>query len=116
MGLYFLFGALLLTLTSDESSTRSWYVTRGFGAAFTLMLVVNLAAVVIWDVNRWISGGVWIFDPTHGVWPLFGGQWIGPLIMNALILAVALSLALLALIRSFLIRPGKEQSRGPMAA
>jgi hypothetical protein len=116
MGPYFLFGALLLTLTSDESSTRSWYVTRGFGAAFTLMLVVNLAAVVIWDVNRWLSGGVWIFDPTHGVWPLFGGQWIGPLIMNALILAVALSLALLALIRSFLIRPGEEQSRGPMAA
>lgn len=91
-------------------------VTRGFGATFTLVLMVNLAAVVIWDVNRWLGGGVWIFDPTHGVWPLFGGQWIGPLITNAVILGVALSLALLALIRSFLIRPGEEQSAGHMAA
>lgn len=115
MGPYLLLGALLLTLAGDESSTRGWHVTRGFGAAFALVLVVNLAAVVIWDVNRWLGGGVWIFDPTHGVWPLFGGQWIGPLITNALILAVALSLALLALIRSFLIRPGGEQSAGQMA-
>ena len=72
--------------------------------------------MVIWDVNRWLGGVVWIFDPTHGVWPLFGGQWIGPLITNALILAVALSLALIALIHSFLIRPGGEQSAGQMAA
>jgi hypothetical protein len=116
MGSYLPLGALLLTLASNESSARGWRVTRGFGAAFTVVLVVNLAAVVIWDVNRWLGGGVWIFDPTHGVWPLFGGQWIGPLMTNALILAVALSLALLALIRSFLIRPGGEQSAGQMAA
>jgi hypothetical protein len=116
MGPYLLLGALLLTLACDESSTHGWRVTRGFGAAFSLVLVVNLAAVVIWDINRWLGGGVWIFDPTHGVWPLFGGRWIGPLMTNALILAVALSLALLALIRSFLIRPGEEQSAGQMAA
>jgi hypothetical protein len=116
MGPYLLLGSLLLTLAGDESSTQGWRVTRGFGAAFSLVLVVNLAAVVIWDINRWLGGGVWIFDPTHGVWPLFGGRWIGPLMTNALILAVALSLALLALIRSFLIRPGEEQSAGQMAA
>jgi hypothetical protein len=110
MGPYLLLGALLLTLASNESSTRSWRVTRGFGAAFTVVLVVNLVAVAIWDVNRWLGGGVWILDPTHGVWALFGGQWIGPLMTNALILTVALSLALLALIRSFLIQPGEEQS------
>ena len=116
MGPYLLLGALLLTLASNESSIRGWRVTRGFGIVFAFMLVINLAAVVIWDVNRWLGGGVWIFDPTHGVWPLFGGQWIGPLITNAVILAVALGLALLALIRSFLIRPGEEQRAEQMAA
>ncbi len=116
MGPYLLLGALLLTLASDESSTRGWRVTRGFGIVFAFVLVVNLAAVVIWDVNRWLGGGVWIFDPTHGVWPLFGGQWIGPLITNALLLAVALGLALLALIRSFLIQPEDEQPVEQVAA
>lgn len=116
MGPYLLLGALLLTLGSNESSLRGWRVTRGFGIVLAFMLVINLAAVVIWDVNRWLGGGVWIFDATHGVWPLFGGQWIGPLITNAVILAVALGLAFLALIRSFLIRPGEEQRAEQMAA
>lgn len=116
MGPYLLLSALLLTVASDESSTRGWRVTRGFGAAFSLVLVVNLAAVVIWDVNRWLGGGVWIFDPTHGVWPLFGGQWIGPLMTNALMLAIALGLALLALIRSFLIQPEDKQPEEQLAA
>lgn len=116
MGPYLPLGALLLTLASNESSTRGWRVTRGFGIVFAFVLVVNLAAVVIWDVNRWLGGGVWIFDPTHGVWPLFGGQWIGPLITNALLLAVALGLALLALIRSFLIQPEDEQPVEQVAA
>jgi hypothetical protein len=116
MGPYLLLGALLLTLASNESSTRGWRVTRGFGIVFAFVLMVNLAAVVIWDVNRWLGGGVWIFDPTHGVWPLFGGQWIGPLITNALLLAVALGLALLALIRSFLIQPEDQQPVEQVAA
>jgi len=106
---YLLLGTLLLTLAGNESSTRSWRVTRSFGAVLTVVLVVNLAAVAIWDVNCWL-GGFWIFDPTHGVRPLFGGQWIGPSMTNALILTVALSLALFALIRGFLIQPGEEQS------
>jgi hypothetical protein len=116
MGPYLIVGALLLTLASKESSPRGWRVTRGFGIVFALVLVVNLAAVVIWDVNRWLGSDVWIFDPTHGVWPLFGGQWIGPLITNALLLAVALGLALLALIRSFLIQPEDEQPVEQVAA
>jgi hypothetical protein len=116
MGSFLLLGALLLALTGDEPSRRGWRVMRGFGVAFTLVLLITFVAVVIWDVNRWLGGGVWIFDPTHGVWPLFGGQWIGPLLTNALILGVALGLAFLALIRSFLILAGEEQSSGHMAA
>lgn len=116
MGPYLLLGALLLTLASNEPGTRGWRVARGFGIVFMFVLMVNLATVVIWDINRWISGGVWIFDPAHGVWPLFAGQWIGPLITNAFILAVALGLALLALIRSFVSRPAGEQPEEQLAA
>jgi hypothetical protein len=109
MGPYLLIGALLLTLTISESSTLSWRVTRGFGIVFTFMMIIILATIAVWDVNRWLSGGVWIFSPAYGVWPLFGGQWIGPLITNVLILAIALVFALLALIRSFLILPEDKQ-------
>ena len=100
---------VLLALTSRMPSPRIWPVTRVTGVLLVLTLALNIVAVFTWDINRWLGGGVWIFDPTRGVWPLFGGQWIGPLITNALILALALGLALLALIRSFLIRPENEQ-------
>ena len=113
---YLLLGALLLALVSNESSTRSWRVTRRFGVAFTLVLVVTLAAVLVFDVNLWLRGGVRIFDPTHGVWPLFGGQWIGPLLTDVVVLVVALSLALLALIYSFLIQSGEEPSAQQLAS
>ncbi len=47
----------------------------------------------------------------------FGGQRGNPLLItSALILAVTLGLALLALIRSFLIRPEEEQSEERLAA
>lgn len=45
MAPYLLLGALLLALAGNESSTRSGRVTRRFGVAFTLVLVVTLAAV-----------------------------------------------------------------------
>lgn len=109
-GPYFTLSALLLILAYDNLSIRGWRVTRVFGVLLTLLLLFNLVIVVIWDVNRWIVGGVWIFDPAVGVWPFFGAQWLGPLITNALILAVALIFALLALIRGFLIRPGGERT------
>ncbi|HTK11222.1 MAG TPA: hypothetical protein VL485_28880, partial [Ktedonobacteraceae bacterium] len=102
-------GALLLVLTSRTPSVRNWRVIRGSGILFTIVMAINLVTIVVWDINRWLSGGVWIFNPKQGVWPLFGGQWIGPLITNALILAIALGFALLALIRSFLIQPEDEQ-------
>ncbi len=116
MGPYLTLSALLLTLAHDNLSIRGWRVTRVFGVLLTLLLLFNLVIVVIWDVNRWIGGGVWIFDPTVGVWPFFGGQWLGPLITNALILAVALVFALLTLIRGFLIRPGGERTTEHVAA
>ena len=116
MAPYLLLGTLLLALAGSESSTRSWRVTRRFGVAFTLVLAVTLAAVLVFDVNLWLRGGVRIFDPTHGVWPLFGGQWIGPLLTDMVVLVVALSLALLALIHSFLVRPGEEPGAQQLAS
>lgn len=110
IGPYLLLGTLLLALASDESMKRNWPVTRGFGLVFVFVLVFNLAVIVIWDVNRWLGGKVQIGDPAHGVWPLFGGQWTGPLMTNALLLAVLLGFVLLALIRSFSIQPEDEQS------
>ncbi|HET8910838.1 MAG TPA: hypothetical protein VFN23_05205 [Ktedonobacteraceae bacterium] len=113
---YLIFGALLLALTSQEANSYSWRVVRGFGAVFVGILVANVIAVVVWDGNRWTHGGVWIFDPNHGVWPLFGGQWFGPLLINAFVLVVALGLGILALVRSFAVRPLNKPPVEKMAA
>jgi hypothetical protein len=113
--IYLPMGALLLALANDEPGVRSWQVTRGFGVVLALALILNLAAVEIWNINRWIGGDVWIFDPTRGVWPFFGGQWIGPLITNMLVLAVALGFALLTLIQSFQIQRENKQMLSPQA-
>lgn len=115
IGPYLLLGGLLLALASREHGPRGWSITSGVGALLTLILALNLVAIVTWDINRWLGGGVWIFDPTHGVWPLFGGQWLGPLIANALILAFAFVLALLALLRAFLTHPEEEQEAKQLA-
>jgi len=102
---YLTLGGLLLALANDPLSTRSIRVTRNFGILTLLLLAFYLTVVVIWDVNRWIEGHVWIFDPTAGIWPLFHGQWVGALAANALILVLTFGITLIALIRSFTIQP-----------
>lgn len=122
---YLPLSALLLGLLSDEFNTHRWRMTRSLGVLLTFVPVASLAMVVIWNAVLWeasvasppmFSGHIGVVDPTRGIWVLFGGQWIGPLLTNMLILAAALGLALLALIRSFLIQPENEQSREPLAA
>jgi len=105
---FFALGALLLTLASNPFSMREWRITRIFGVIMTLLLICDLSIVLIWDINRWIGGGVWIFEPTAGVWPLFGGHWVGPLITNALILALTVVIILVVMIRSFILQPDGE--------
>ncbi len=102
---YLTLGGLLLALANDTLSPRSIRVTRNFGIFTQLLLAFYLAVVVIWGVNRWIGGHVWIFDPRAGIWPLFHGQWVGALLANTLILALIFGITLIALIRSFTIQP-----------
>ena len=102
---YLTLGGLLLALANEPLSTRGIRVTRNFGILILLLLAFYLAVVVIWDVNRWIGGHVWIFDPTAGIWLIFRGQWVGALAANALILALTFGITLIALIRSFTIQP-----------
>ena len=110
---YTYLGALLLALACNESGTYDWRVTRGFGIMFVLVLLVNVIAVVLYDINLWVNGGI----GGVGIWPLLGGQRGNPRpITSALILVVTLGLVLLALIRSFLIRPEEEQSAERLAA
>ncbi|HEU5374993.1 MAG TPA: hypothetical protein VFV38_06120 [Ktedonobacteraceae bacterium] len=104
-GPYLTLSALLLTLAEGNLSQRGWRTARIFGLLWAAFLLIELIIVLVWDINRWIGGGVWIFSPAASVWPLFAGQWIGPLITNALILIIALIFALFALIRSFLSQP-----------
>ena len=87
-------------------------MARGFGIMFVLVQAVNMIAVVLYDMNLWVNGGI-----GDCIWPLLGGQRGNPLLItSALILAITLGLALLALIRSFLIRPEEEQSEERLAA
>lgn len=102
---YLTLGGLLLALAQKPLSTRSVHIAQRFGILIVLLLAFNLAVIVIWDVNRWIGGHVWIFDATAGIWPLFRGQWIGALVANALILALTFGITLVALLRSFTLQP-----------
>lgn len=120
---YLLLSALFLVLLSDEFNTHRWRVTRSLGVLLAFVLVASLAMIIIWDAVFWVNVvnppfgyPIGTVESTRGIWPLFGGQWFGPLIANALFLAIALGLALLALIRSFLIRPENEQSGEQLAA
>ena len=89
----------------EPLNTQSLRATRGFGILIALLLAFNLAIILIWDVNRWIGGHVWVFDPTAGIWPLFRGQWVGALAANVLVLALSFGIILIALMRSFSIQP-----------
>ncbi len=113
---YFTLGGLLFALVDETLSVRRIRVVQRFGILTLLLLALNIAVIVIWDVNRWIGGHVWIFDPTVGIWPLFRGQWVGALVTNALILALTFGIMLLALIRSFTASPNEEDSVEQQAA
>ena len=113
---YLTLGGLLLALAHNPPSTQSLRAARGFGIFIALLLAINLVIILIWDVNRWVGGHVWIFDPTAGIWPLFRGQWVGALATNALVLALAFGITLIALLRSFSIQPDDENDIEPQAA
>ena len=102
---YLTLGGLLLAIAHDPLDARNLRATRGFGILIALLLAFNLAVIVIWDVNRWICGHVWVFDSTAGIWPLFRGQWVSALAANALVLALIFGIILIALMRSFSIQP-----------
>ena len=102
---YLTLGGLLLAIAHDPLDARNLRATRGFGILIALLLAFNLAVIVIWDVNRWIGGHVWVFDSTAGIWPLFRGQWVSALAANALVLALIFGIILIALTRSFSIQP-----------
>jgi hypothetical protein len=109
-------GALILALCQSEPGKYTWRFVRGFGAVLVSLLIVSLALVMVWDVSRWLGNDARIFQPDHGIWPLFGGQWFGPLLINAFVLMVALGLVILALVRSFAARPLNEPPLEKMAA
>ena len=113
---YLTLGGLLLALVDEPLSARRTRVAQRFGILMLLLLAFNLATILTWDVNRWLAGHVWIFDPTAGIWPLFRGQWVGALVANALVLALAFSIMLVALMRSFTTRPGGDASAEHQAA
>jgi hypothetical protein len=116
MAPYLALGGLLLALAHNPLSTRSVQVIHRFGILIVLLLALNLAIIGIWDINRWLGGHAWIFDPSAGIWPFFRGQWGSALATNALVLALTLSIALIALIRSFTIRPDGENNVEQQAA
>lgn len=107
-GLFLSLGALLLALAESNFSPRSWRTARIVGLIWAALLVIELVIAVIWDVNRWVGGGVWIFEPKAIAWALFGDQWIVTLIAITLVLAIALAFALFALTRSFLVQQEGE--------
>ncbi len=107
---YLTLGGLLLALVHDPLTTRGIHIAQRFGILIVLLLAFNLAIIVIWDVNRWLGGHVWVFDPTVGIWPLFHGQWISALITNVLILALTLGIMLIALVRSFTIESNTQNN------
>ena len=109
-------GALLLALCQSEPGKSTWRFIRGFGAVLVSLLIVSLAFVMVWDVSRWLGNDGYIFQPDHGIWPLFGGQLFGPILINGVILVVALGLGILALVRSFAVRPLNEPPQEKMAA
>lgn len=120
---YIPLSALLLGQFGHELTTRYWRMTRRLGVLLTFILVVTLAMIVIWNGSAWetnvtnppVFNGPMIIDPTHGAWTLFGEQWIVPLITITVMLAAALSFALLVLVRSFLIRPENMQPEERLA-
>ncbi len=113
---YFTLGGLVLALVDKPPNAQSIRVVQKFGILTLLLLVLNIAVIVVWDVNRWIGGHVWIFDPTVGIWPLFRGQWIGALIANVLILVLSFTVMLIALLRSYTTSPNAENNIGQQTA
>jgi hypothetical protein len=107
---YISIGALLLILADTSLNKQSWRLMRGIGILFALLLTIEVAIVVIWDVNCWIagSGGIEIYGVPHGIWALVGGQGSIVLIANALILISMLALVVIALLRAFIIHPERR--------
>lgn len=94
-------GTLLLTIANGEMSKKTFSRALVPATILTLIMAMNLVASIVWDLAHGILENLWAFDPTPII--PFGVHWKynAPLVVNAIVMAVAVGIALFALLRGF---------------